>query len=356
MPMHHPKVSVIMPVYGVEKYVGRAIESILNQTLTDFEFLIVDDGSPDGSGRICDRYAARDQRIQVFHQENAGAPAARNRAMDHARGEYLCFVDADDWAEPRMLEDMYALGSANSLELVVAGFYIDTYCDDAETDCFRQVLSVPSQVFRSQREFREGAYALFDKNQFYPPWNKLYLRSYVEEHGLRFPLTFWDDFPFVLSVLRDVERVGVTETPYYHFIRARAESETSRWREGMYEKREDEHTWMLDLYRHWGVDDERSMEVVYRRYAERLIGCIENATCADSKLTRAEQRAAVKRMVETPQAKLAVDRTVPRSLMMRVMLWPIKADHPWVAYMEGRFISFVKRHSTKIFSKLKASR
>ncbi len=157
-------------------------------------------------------------------------------------------------------------------------------------------------------------------------------------------MTFWDDFPFVLSVLRDVERVGVTETPYYHFIRARAESETSRWREGMYEKREDEHTWMLDLYRHWGVDDERSMEVVYRRYAERLIGCIENATCADSKLTRAEQRAAVKRMVETPQAKLAVDRTVPHSLMMRVMLWPIKADHPWVAYMEGRFISFVKRH------------
>lgn len=352
----HPKVSVIMPVYGVEKYVGRAIESILNQTLVDFEFLIVDDGSIDDSGRICDRYAARDPRIQVFHQENAGAPAARNRAMDHARGDYLCFVDADDWAEPRMLEEMYAYGVEHGLELVVAGFYIDTYCDDAETDCFRQILNVPSQVFADQRSFREGAYALFDKNQFYPPWNKLYLRSYIEERGLRFPGTFWDDFPFVLSVLHDVERVGTMETPYYHFIRARAESETARYREGMYDKREDEHRWMLDLYRHWNVDDERSLEVVYRRYAERLIGCIENVTCSDCKMSRAAQRRAVRDMIRTPQAKLAVEKTVPHSLMMRVMLWPVKKNHPWVAYVEGKVISFVKSHSTRVFSRLKARR
>ena len=224
--MEQPKVSVIMPVWGVEKYVGRAVESILGQTLRDIELLCVDDGSPDDSGRILDLYASRDVRMRVFHQENAGAPAARNLAMNHARGEYLCFVDADDWAEPSMLEDLYNLGHKNALELVVSGFFIDTYCDDAETDCFRQVLQVPDQVFSTPQEFHEQAYRLFDKNQFYPPWNKLYLRSYIEEHSLRFPSTFWDDFPFVLSVLRDVEKVGVTEKPYYHFIRARAESET----------------------------------------------------------------------------------------------------------------------------------
>ena len=352
----HPKISVIMPVYGVEKYVGRAIESILNQTLDDFEFLIVDDGSPDDSGRICDRYAARDQRIQVFHQENGGAPAARNVAMDRARGEYLYFLDADDWAEPTMLEDLYALGKEHGLELVVAGFYIDTYCDAGENDCFRQVLNVPSCIFPDQEAFRRGAYALFDKNQLYPPWNKLYLRSYIEERGLRFPQTFWDDFPFVLSVIRDVERVGTTERAYYHFIRARSDSETSRYRRGMYEKREEEHAWMLELYEHWGVDDPVSMEVVYRRYAERLVGCIENVTCKDAGLSRAEQRRLVREMVSTPQARLAVEKTRPHTLMMRLMLWPIKGGHPWVAYMEGRVISFVKRHSTRLFSKLKARR
>lgn len=351
-----PKVSVIIPVYGVEKYVARAVESILAQTLRDIEVLAVDDGSPDRSGQILDEIAARDPRLRVFHQQNAGAPAARNRAMDVARGEYLCFVDADDWAEPTMLEDMYKMGVEHGLELVVAGFYIDTYCDDAETDCFTQVLSVPSRIFESQRAFREDAYALFDKNQFYPPWNKLYLRSYIEERHLRFPQTFWDDFPFVLSVLEDVERVGVTSTPYYHFIRARAESETARYRAGMYEKREEEHTWMLGLYERWGVTDERSLEVVYRRYIERLIGCIENVTCSDCKLPAHERKEAVRRMISTPQAQLAVAKAQPRSAMMKLMLWPVRANLPWVAYMEGRVISFVKSRSTKVFSRLKARR
>lgn len=355
MPMH-PKISVIMPVYNVEKYVGRAIESVLNQTFGDFELLVVDDGSTDGSGRVCDRYASRDARVQVFHQQNSGAPAARNFAMDRARGDYLCFMDADDWVEPQMMERMHGFACEGDLELVVAGFYIDTYCDDAASDCFRQTLSVETQVYPSQRAFREDAYRLFDRNLLYTPWNKLYLRSYVEERSLRFPQTFWDDFPFVLSVIRDVERVGVMQDAFYHFIRARAESETSRYREGMYDKREEEHSWMLDLYRHWDVSDERSLEVVYRRYAERLIGCIENVVCPNCTLPPSEKRAAVGRMIGTPQAKEAVAKTRPRSAMMRVMLWPVKAGLPWVAYTEGRFISFVKRHSTKVFSYLKARR
>ena len=107
--MEQPKVSVIMPVWGVEKYVGRAVESILGQTLRDIELLCVDDGSPDDSGRILDLYASRDVRMRVFHQENAGAPAARNLAMNHARGEYLCFVDADEVDEqPSMPKDKLA--------------------------------------------------------------------------------------------------------------------------------------------------------------------------------------------------------------------------------------------------------
>ena len=98
-----------MPVYKVEKYVRKAIESIQNQTLKEFEFLIIDDGTPDNSGKICDEYAEKDARIHVIHQENAGAPTARNTAMDIAQGKYYYFMDSDDWAEPTMLQDMYEL-------------------------------------------------------------------------------------------------------------------------------------------------------------------------------------------------------------------------------------------------------
>ena len=121
------KISVIMPVYNVEAYVAKAIESMLAQTLTDFEFLIVDDGTKDKSGIICDEYAKKDSRIHVIHKENGGAPSARNTAIDIAKGKYMYFMDSDDWAEPTMLEDMYALAEKNAAQLVVCGFYIDTY-------------------------------------------------------------------------------------------------------------------------------------------------------------------------------------------------------------------------------------
>ena len=92
-----PKISVIMPVYNVQEFVGKAIESVLGQTLKEFEFLIVDDGSTDKSGEICDKYAAKDKRIRVIHKENGGAPTARNVAIEIAKGEYLYFIDSDDW-------------------------------------------------------------------------------------------------------------------------------------------------------------------------------------------------------------------------------------------------------------------
>ncbi len=102
--MSDVKISVIMPVYKVEKYVRKAIESIQNQTLKEFEFLIIDDGTPDNSGKICDEYAEKDARIHVIHQENAGAPTARNTAMDIAQGKYYYFMDSDDWLRKDALE------------------------------------------------------------------------------------------------------------------------------------------------------------------------------------------------------------------------------------------------------------
>ena len=121
-----------MPVYRVEEYVARAIESMQNQTYTDFEFLIVDDGSPDNSGAICDEYAKRDNRIRVFHKENGGAPSARNVAIEEAHGKYLYFMDSDDWVEPTMLDDLLRLAEENKAQLVICGFFIDTYYNDTD--------------------------------------------------------------------------------------------------------------------------------------------------------------------------------------------------------------------------------
>lgn len=356
MARRNPKVSVIMPVYNVDRYVGRAIESLQNQTMRDFELLIVDDGSTDRSGDIADRFAERDIRIDVFHTPNSGAPAARNYALDRAQGTYVQFFDADDWAEPTMLADLVAIAERDNAELVISGFYIDTYYGDdgrhlSEKKC------QPTKTYDTQEDFRCGAWKLFDENLLYTPWNKLFLRSRIEDLNLRFRPTFWDDFPFVLDYITDVERVSNTEQCYYHFIRQRSESETARWRPDMYKKREEEHGWMLDLYQHWGLQgDAASMEMVQRRYAERLIGCIENICNPRCTLSRNEKLEEISRMISTERARVAVSVAHPHSRMMRMMLEPIRSCNALLAYEEGRFISFVKRHNTKMFATLKARR
>lgn len=351
-----PLVSVIMPAYNVEQYVQRAIESVQRQTMDDFELLVVDDGSTDRTGDIIRGLTRHDQRIVDFHPQNGGAPAARNLALDHAHGKYVFFMDADDWAEPRMLEDMVALAENSHLELAISGFYIDTYYG-SEGQHTSEVKSCPSRVYTTQQEFRAAAWQLFDANQLYPPWNKLFLRERIERLHLRFRPTFMDDFPFVLDFIRDVERVGVTEQPYYHFIRQRSESETSRWRPDLYQKREEEHTWMLDLYHHWQLDgDPVSMEVVHRRYIERLVGCIENVCDPKCDWSRQKKIESIDQMISTERAQLAVKLARPRTKMMELLLAPIRAKNAGWAYREGRFIAYVKGHDTKLFATLKARR
>lgn len=102
--LESPLISVIVPVYKVEEYLARCVDSILGQTYRNLEILLVDDGSPDRCGEICEEYAARDTRIRVIHKENGGLSSARNAAIDVAQGEYLGFVDSDDWIEPETYE------------------------------------------------------------------------------------------------------------------------------------------------------------------------------------------------------------------------------------------------------------
>lgn len=351
-----PKVSVIIPAYNVDRFIGRAIESLQNQTMRNFELIIVDDGSTDRTGQVADRMAERDIRIDVIHTKNQGAAAARNVALDRARGEFVHFVDGDDWVEPTMLADLVEIAEADDLDLVIAGFYIETYYGNADQHT-TELKSQPTCRYASRQEFRSAAWRLFDTNLLYTPWNKLFRRSYLERIHARFKPTFWDDFPFVLDVIRDIERVAVTERAYYHFIRLRAESETARWRPNMYEKREEEHGWMLGLYEHWGLaGDPASMEMVQRRYVERLVGCIENVCNPSCELTDAEKRAHVEKMIGSERAQLAVSIAQPRSGMMKLMLVPIRRKDAGMALAEGRFISFVKRHNTKLFATLKANR
>ena len=120
---HTPKVSVIVPVYKAEAYLHRCVDSLLAQTFADFEVILVDDGSPDGSGAICDEYARKDDRVKVVHQKNSGVSMARQKGLDNAQGEYVIHADPDDWVEPDMLQELYAKAKEENADMVICDFY-----------------------------------------------------------------------------------------------------------------------------------------------------------------------------------------------------------------------------------------
>ena len=119
-----PIISVVVPVYNIEKYLDRCITSILNQTFRDFELLLVDDGCTDNSGAICDRYASNDDRVRVFHKPNGGVSSARNRGIEEAQGQFICFVDSDDWVETTYLQ-IFMDYSPEKYGVVLQSFYYD---------------------------------------------------------------------------------------------------------------------------------------------------------------------------------------------------------------------------------------
>ena len=127
-----PEISVIVPVYNTEKYLDRCIRSIIDQTFSDFELILVDDGSKDNSGFICDEWEKKDSRIKVIHQKNAGAGAARNAGLAIAKGNYINFVDSDDWITPEMYEILYKLLRETSATIAMTSMISKSHYEKSE--------------------------------------------------------------------------------------------------------------------------------------------------------------------------------------------------------------------------------
>ena len=119
-----PLLSIIVPIYNVEQYVDKCIQSILNQTYQNLEIILVDDGATDRSGSIADSYAAKDKRIKVLHKENGGISDARNYGLDHVTGDYILFVDSDDFIENTMCERLFAVANSTNADMVSCNYYI----------------------------------------------------------------------------------------------------------------------------------------------------------------------------------------------------------------------------------------
>lgn len=221
------QVSVIVPIYKVEKYIRRCLDSIVNQTYHDLEIILVDDGSPDNCGQICDEYAAQDIRIKVLHQENGGQSKARNEAMKIARGDYLCFVDSDDYIAINMIERLVSLIQSNQAGISMidytffSGEQADVTCQNGnECQTFTNV-----ELIKNMHTVPGELYVVM--------WGKLFKRELFE--GITFPEgRICEDLAILYKLYdRSVKAVYSTEVMYYYF-RNNADSSTFQIKDKFY--------------------------------------------------------------------------------------------------------------------------
>lgn len=208
-------ISVIVPVYNVEKYICRCVDSILMQTCTEYELILVDDGSPDRSGEICEEYARKDSRIIVIHKENGGLSSARNAGIDKARGEYLCFVDGDDVIHPDTLKILLRALKNNDADIAIGNF--GRFYDD--TELYFEMIKKSEEMKRySGVQILEKLYDKKSAARYVSACGKLIRRTLFE--NIRFPegRLFEDEFTTYLLYYKSKKITVLEEQLYYYYV------------------------------------------------------------------------------------------------------------------------------------------
>ena len=210
-----PMVSIIVPIYNAEQYLRRCVDSILNQEYTDYELLLVNDGSTDASGDICEEYGDRDPRVIVIQKENTGVSDSRNRALDRARGKYLQFLDSDDWITPDATRLFVRAAEEYGCDMVISDFY------RVVGERLSPKGDIEEEGVLTREEF--AAHMMENPADFYYGvlWNKLYRRDIVEEHKLRMDtdISWCEDFMFNLEYIRYAKVFYALHAPIYYYVK-----------------------------------------------------------------------------------------------------------------------------------------
>lgn len=209
-----PKISVIVPVYKAEKYLHRCVDSILSQTFTDFELILVDDGSPDNSGVICDEYAVKDMRVKVLHKNNGGVSSARNVGLDSAQGEWLLFLDADDWLSCNTFDECLRIG--DNCDIIRFGY----------NSVFDENGDITKKRLPDVAALKDYLRLVIERKTTMAIWGAMYKRSIFKLNKIYFDTTIrmGEDWVVLVNVILHSKNIKFLSLPLYQYNRYNEES------------------------------------------------------------------------------------------------------------------------------------
>ena len=255
MPMYTPKISLIIPVYNTENFLEKALASVKKQTFKDFETIIVNDGSTDKSSSIIENFANSHENVVIINQENKGLSETRNTGIKKARGEYIAFLDSDDFLSPLFLSKLYKLATKNNADIACCNYNL--YYDNSGFNIYMPFTS-KTKVYSKKQAIGK---LISDITLHHYAWNKLYKRSLFVENGIWFPSMYYEDVATTHRLFWRANKVAVTSKSLYYYRR-----HSSSMIASMTDKKINDFIKSLGIIRHFLED-----KGVYKYYKKRFV-------------------------------------------------------------------------------------
>lgn len=338
------KVSIIIPVYRVEAYLKRCVDSVRNQTLQEIEIILVDDGSPDNCGKMCNEYALEDERIKVIHKENGGLSSARNAGMEIAMGEYISFVDSDDYIDLQMLEKMYQSAARSNSDMVGCGFY-----EMLNTGEWRTAHSnLPEGRYEHQEIVEQLVVHILgndrrvgQKQREGYAWLNLYKKAIIDLHNLSFRserVYYHEDEVFLLDFLLYANAVSFVDEPLYHY-QFNGSSLSNSYRKTLWEMSKQLITAFREFSRAYGIEEEcrRRVDLYMLSY---VFYSVRNECHPVANCTRAQTIALLRKICEDAEVQRILQEPFPTEGVKTIfiVLKLVKGKHPGLIYLWHRIM------------------
>ncbi|PLS01117.1 glycosyltransferase family 2 protein [Neobacillus cucumis] len=325
--LYSPLLSIVIPVYNAEKFLKRCIESVLNQSFKDFEVILVNDGSIDGSGGICDYYCEHDERVHVYHLKNGGPSWARNHGINHAKGTYITFMDADDFVDSSFSE------AANRVRLQDYDFIVAPYCivDTAEKPI--QHYQYREKSFSNNESKGEFLRTIWlGEPLFGSCWNKWYKKSIIMKNNLKFNNDFYiaEDFLFNLHYYRECRSAILISSAYYYYV-LHGNSVTSGIYYNRFEIAKTVYEESLRLLADLNINDVKSRSFLEESYLSGVLRAMFDLTKAENKLTFKDKMLELKKYVSDMEVR-SILRNDQTYNFNRLAYFCLKYQSPLIYY------------------------
>ncbi|MCZ2085285.1 MAG: glycosyltransferase [Flavobacteriales bacterium] len=347
-----PVISVIVPLYNVERYLATCIESIQNQTLKDIEIILVNDGSPDTSGEIAEAFAKKDNRIKVIHKNNGGLSSARNEGLLMAKGCYISFIDSDDWIDPTMLKDLYLAAQKGVADIVVSGVIVEYTKENSKV-----VDNVPANIINNNRdEFGNLFWELKKMKLSNYAWNKLYKTSFINNNELKFSVDSMpaEDLFFNLSAFKTAKSITVVNKAYYHYMKRDETSILSKYQKNLIIVEEQRKAAYMDFFNHFKMYGEEYSDFLNRMPINAGSGIVLNLFKNSAPFNRKERVSIISKYIyNSKEVQENIGSFDSKNLYEKIFIFLYRFTNPRLMELTYSVLFILRRRFIGLYLKMR---